>query len=168
LIVVLARELLANAAKHSGASRVVVTVAADFERIDLEVRDDGVGFAAGRPSAALLDGHIDLASTEQWTRARAAGGELVVSSARAGYHGARHAAARRHVRSGALSNRMTAQTTAVSSGAVHRLRPADRSAGRSRRGIAEATMPACHGHSPLHSARHRHTQPGISPWRPAG
>jgi two-component system NarL family sensor kinase len=79
LIVVLARELLANAAKHSGASRVVVSVAADFERIELEVRDDGVGFGPGRRTAALLDGHIGLASMEQ--RARSAGGELVVSSA---------------------------------------------------------------------------------------
>jgi two-component system NarL family sensor kinase len=79
LIVVLARELLANAAKHSRASHVAVTVAADVERIELEVRDDGVGFGPGRPTAALLDGHIGLASTEQ--RARSAGGELIVSSA---------------------------------------------------------------------------------------
>jgi two-component system, NarL family, sensor kinase len=79
LIVVIARELLANAAKHSRASRVDVTVAADAERIELEVRDDGVGFAANRPAAALLDGHIGLASTEQ--RARSAGGDLVISSA---------------------------------------------------------------------------------------
>jgi two-component system NarL family sensor kinase len=79
LIVVLARELLANAAKHSRASRVVVTVAADVERIELEVRDDGVGFAPGRQTAALLDGHVGLASTEQ--RTRSAGGELVVTSA---------------------------------------------------------------------------------------
>jgi two-component system NarL family sensor kinase len=79
LIVVIVRELLANAAKHSRASRVVVSVAADAERIELEVRDDGVGFAPDRPSAALLDGHIGLASTEQ--RARSAGGDLVISSA---------------------------------------------------------------------------------------
>jgi two-component system, NarL family, sensor kinase len=78
LIVVLARELLANAAKHSQASNVVVTVAADVERIELEVRDDGVGFAPDRPTAALLDGHIGLASIEQ--RTRSAGGELVVLS----------------------------------------------------------------------------------------
>ncbi len=78
LIVVLARELLANAAKHSQASHVAVTVAADVERIELEVRDDGAGFAPGRPTAALLDGHIGLASTEQ--RVRSAGGELVISS----------------------------------------------------------------------------------------
>ena len=78
LIVVLARELLANAAEHSGASHVSVTVAADVERIELEVRDDGVGFAPDRPAAALLDGHVGLASTEQ--RTRSAGGELLISS----------------------------------------------------------------------------------------
>ena len=79
LIVVLARELLTNAAKHSGASHVVVTVAADHERIELEVRDDGAGFDPARREAALLDGHVGLASSEQ--RVRSAGGELIVSSA---------------------------------------------------------------------------------------
>lgn len=79
LIVVLTRELLTNAAKHSGASHVVVTVAADHERIELEVRDDGSGFDPARREAALLDGHLGLASSEQ--RVRSAGGELIVSSA---------------------------------------------------------------------------------------
>jgi two-component system NarL family sensor kinase len=79
LIVVLTRELLTNAAKHSGASHVVVTVAADHERIELEVRDDGSGFDPARREAALLDGHVGLASSEQ--RVRSAGGELIVSSA---------------------------------------------------------------------------------------
>jgi two-component system NarL family sensor kinase len=79
LIVVLTRELLMNAAKHSGASHVVVTVAADHERIELEVRDDGSGFDPARREAALLDGHLGLASSEQ--RVRSAGGELIVSSA---------------------------------------------------------------------------------------
>jgi two-component system NarL family sensor kinase len=79
LIVVVTRELLTNAAKHSGASHVVVTVAADHERIELEVRDDGSGFDPARREAALLDGHVGLASSEQ--RVRSAGGELIVSSA---------------------------------------------------------------------------------------
>ena len=78
LIVVLTRELLTNAAKHSGASHVAVTVAADHERIELEVRDDGDGFDPARREAALLDGHVGLASSEQ--RVRSAGGELIVSS----------------------------------------------------------------------------------------
>jgi two-component system NarL family sensor kinase len=79
LIVVLTRELLTNAAKHSGAAHVIVTVAADHERIELEVRDDGSGFDPARREAALLDGHLGLASSEQ--RVRSAGGELIVSSA---------------------------------------------------------------------------------------
>jgi two-component system NarL family sensor kinase len=80
LLVVLARELLANVAKHSGAEHVVVTVAADSDRIELEVRDDGAGFDPARRAAALQDGHIGLASSER--RVQAVGGELVVASAR--------------------------------------------------------------------------------------
>jgi two-component system NarL family sensor kinase len=78
LIVVLARELLTNVVKHSGARHVVVTVAADVERIELEVRDDGAGFDPARREGALLDGHVGLASSEQ--RVRSAGGELIVTS----------------------------------------------------------------------------------------
>jgi two-component system, NarL family, sensor kinase len=78
LIVVLARELLNNAVKHSGAARVEVTVAADAELVELAVRDDGRGFDPARRAASLLDGHIGLASSEQ--RVLAAGGTLVVSS----------------------------------------------------------------------------------------
>jgi two-component system, NarL family, sensor kinase len=79
LLVVVARELMTNVVKHSGARRVVVSVAADSEQIELQVRDDGRGFdAVARPQSALLAGHIGLASSEQ--RVRSAGGELVVSS----------------------------------------------------------------------------------------
>jgi len=79
LIVVLARELLSNAAKHSGASRVILTVAADSERIELEVRDDGAGFDPPRRGEALRHGHIGLASSDQ--RVQALGGELTIESA---------------------------------------------------------------------------------------
>jgi two-component system, NarL family, sensor kinase len=82
LIVVLARELLSNAAKHSRAARVDVTVAVDAERIELEVRDDGRGFEPSDRDASLLEGHIGLASSEQ--RVESAGGTLVVSSAPGG------------------------------------------------------------------------------------
>ena len=80
LVVVLARELLSNAARHSGASHVVLTVAADPERIELEVRDDGTGFDPDRRASALEQGHIGLASSER--RVQAIGGELVVESER--------------------------------------------------------------------------------------
>ena len=82
LIVVLARELLTNAVKHSRAAHVEVTVAADAERIELMVRDDGRGFDPSRRAASLLDGHIGLASSEQ--RVLSAGGTMVVSSAAGG------------------------------------------------------------------------------------
>ncbi len=78
LIVVLARELLTNAVKHSAAAHVGVTVTAVGDRIELVVRDDGAGFDPGRRSASLLDGHIGLASSEQ--RVLSAGGRLVVTS----------------------------------------------------------------------------------------
>jgi len=79
LIVVLARELLTNAVKHSRAAHVTVTVVADTGRIELVVRDDGRGFDPGHRAASLLDGHIGLASSEQ--RVLSAGGRLVVTSA---------------------------------------------------------------------------------------
>jgi two-component system NarL family sensor kinase len=79
LIVVLARELLSNIARHSGASCVAITVAVDAERVELEVRDNGLGFEPDRRAAALEQGHIGLASSEQ--RVRSAGGELVIASA---------------------------------------------------------------------------------------
>jgi two-component system NarL family sensor kinase len=79
LVVVLARELLSNATKHSGAAHVVLTVAADSERVELEVRDDGAGFDPGRRTGALERGHIGLASSER--RVQSVGGELVIESA---------------------------------------------------------------------------------------
>jgi two-component system, NarL family, sensor kinase len=79
LVLVLARELLANAAKHSGAANVVLEVTADREGLELEVRDDGVGFDSARRTAALEAGHIGLASAER--RVRAIGGDFTVLSA---------------------------------------------------------------------------------------
>jgi two-component system, NarL family, sensor kinase len=79
LLVVIARELIANVVKHSGARRVVVSVAVDSEQVELQVRDDGRGFdPVARRATALADGHIGLASCEQ--RVRSAGGELEVAS----------------------------------------------------------------------------------------
>ena len=79
LLVVVARELIANVVKHSDARRVSVSVAVDSEQIELLVRDDGRGFDAdARRATALLDGHIGLASAEQ--RVRSLGGELGVAS----------------------------------------------------------------------------------------
>jgi two-component system NarL family sensor kinase len=78
LVVVLARELLSNAVKHSRAAHVELTVATDTERIELTVRDDGRGFDPARRASSLLEGHIGLASSEE--RVLTAGGTLAVTS----------------------------------------------------------------------------------------
>lgn len=74
LVYSVARELLINAARHSGARRVTVNLARDQGAIDLVVADDGVGFPPARISAALEAGHIGLASSAE--RLAALGGAL--------------------------------------------------------------------------------------------
>ncbi len=53
------QELLNNAARHAEAENIWLTLAIQAERIDLEVRDDGVGF---NPSldASVRAGHFGL------------------------------------------------------------------------------------------------------------
>jgi two-component system NarL family sensor kinase len=72
-----ARELLANAAKHSGAKEVAVTVRARGDELELVVRDDGCGIDPAAADAARLEGHIGLASCTE--RAEAVGGTLVAA-----------------------------------------------------------------------------------------
>ena len=79
LLLVLARELLANAAQHSSASHVSVVLADIGAWIELAVRDDGVGFDPARRADAVRAGHIGLASSER--RVQALGGQLIVDSA---------------------------------------------------------------------------------------
>ena len=74
LLLAVARELLANAAKHSAAERVRVSVARDGDGAVLEVADDGAGIAPGRREEALREGHVGLAAVSQ--RLEAIGGEL--------------------------------------------------------------------------------------------
>jgi signal transduction histidine kinase/PAS domain-containing protein len=78
LILSLARELLINAAKHSGAGRVDVSVRRDRAGLVLEVADDGCGIAEDRPAAALGEGHVGLASIRQ--RVDALSGRLAIAS----------------------------------------------------------------------------------------
>lgn len=78
MVLSLARELLTNAAKHSGASRVAITVGRDNGSLVLEVTDDGCGFDAAGRSSGPCNGHIGLAAAAR--RARALGGDLTVSS----------------------------------------------------------------------------------------
>ncbi len=79
LVLSLARELLSNAARHSGASSIRLRLASDAEAIVLVVADDGAGFAPERRSQALTQGHIGMATSAE--RAVAAGGSFDVASA---------------------------------------------------------------------------------------
>jgi PAS domain S-box-containing protein len=78
LVLSLARELLRNAAKHAGASRVDVLVGLAAGAVRLEVTDDGEGIAPDRLAEALGDGHIGLASSRE--RAEAIGGSFRVGA----------------------------------------------------------------------------------------
>jgi two-component system NarL family sensor kinase len=74
LLLSIARELLTNAARHSGAANVEVSLRDGGETVELEVADDGSGIPAGRREEALAEGHIGLASVNE--RVRAADGEF--------------------------------------------------------------------------------------------
>ena len=67
------QEALANAARHSGAERVEVSLSAGAEGVELRVHDDGRGFDPGHAGGGLgLDGMGE--------RARLVGGDLRVDS----------------------------------------------------------------------------------------
>jgi two-component system, NarL family, sensor kinase len=72
------RELLANAAEHSGASSVGVRITFDGGHLRIAVRDDGSGFEPQGLAAGLENGHIGLASLSE--RIEGLGGEFTVDS----------------------------------------------------------------------------------------
>jgi two-component system NarL family sensor kinase len=72
------RELIANAAKHSGAAQLTVRVRRDGDDVELVVADDGRGVDPARVREAPVDGHIGLASCAE--RAEAVGGTLAVGA----------------------------------------------------------------------------------------
>ena len=76
LVFSLARELLANAARHAEATRIRLRAARTADAVELEVGDDGVGIDPARARAAPLRGHIGLASCRE--RTEAIGGTLTV------------------------------------------------------------------------------------------
>jgi PAS domain S-box-containing protein len=78
LVLSIARELLVNAAKHSQATRVSVTVERRGESVEVRVTDDGVGIPAARREEAWEGGHMGLASLSG--RLDAVGGSLELSS----------------------------------------------------------------------------------------
>jgi two-component system, NarL family, sensor kinase len=82
LLLSVARELLTNAARHSGADAVSVALRLRDETLELQVVDDGCGIRPGRRDEALAEGHIGLASVNE--RVAAAGGAFEVDTSDAG------------------------------------------------------------------------------------
>ena len=72
------QEALSNAIRHSGASRVAVSLHAEDHAIRAEVRDDGGGFATERP---VSDEGQGLGLVGMRERARHAGGTVEIDSA---------------------------------------------------------------------------------------
>jgi signal transduction histidine kinase len=73
------KELVTNAGKHSGATRVTVAVSCDDAHVTGVVEDDGRGFDAAAVEDARKGYHIGLTTAAD--RVRLAGGRLEVSSA---------------------------------------------------------------------------------------
>jgi two-component system, NarL family, sensor histidine kinase DevS len=69
------REALSNAARHSGARRATVTVAADSLALSVAIADDGSGFD---PDAVTESGHLGLRNLRD--RADRMGAELTIDS----------------------------------------------------------------------------------------
>ncbi|HEY9152160.1 MAG TPA: GAF domain-containing sensor histidine kinase [Anaerolineales bacterium] len=69
------QETLANAAKHSGAKRVDITVWTTSDRVMMEIHDDGKGFDLEK--MAMTIGH---GLSNMQTRARSVGGEVDLTS----------------------------------------------------------------------------------------
>ncbi len=70
------QEALANAAKHAAAERVDVNVWLTSDRVVMEVRDTGKGFAVEKMATTIGHGLSNMQ-----TRARAVGGDVDISSA---------------------------------------------------------------------------------------
>lgn len=71
------QEAIANAARHSGASRIDVTLDYDTDTVRLRVSDDGHGFVVDDPLHAA-SGHWGLVGMDE--RARAVQGRLAIES----------------------------------------------------------------------------------------
>ena len=82
VVLAVARELLTNAARHSGARCVTVTLTRTSDAVEIEITDDGSGMEAGRREDALSHGHIGLASVTE--RVQQAGGTFELASSAQG------------------------------------------------------------------------------------
>jgi signal transduction histidine kinase len=74
----IAQEAVTNAGRHSGASRVVLTLRTVGDEVELRVSDDGRGFTGPGPLASTDPGHIGLASMRE--RADLIGGRLEIET----------------------------------------------------------------------------------------
>jgi two-component system, NarL family, sensor kinase len=74
LLLSVARELIANAARHSGAAAIAVSARVAASAVVLDVTDDGRGIDRDRARTALAEGHLGLATCAE--RVEAAGGRL--------------------------------------------------------------------------------------------
>jgi signal transduction histidine kinase len=72
------RELLNNAAKHSEATNVWVKVKSVSDKLEIEIRDDGLGFDLEEAKRASEKGHLGLLGVEE--RVRELKGELRLES----------------------------------------------------------------------------------------
>jgi signal transduction histidine kinase len=72
------REALANAAKHSAASNVTVTITAEDSRLTVIVGDAGRGFTPQEERAARVDHHLGLDMLRR--RVQEIGGEIKIES----------------------------------------------------------------------------------------
>jgi two-component system NarL family sensor kinase len=79
LLVMTARELLANVVKHAAANTVVLTLSRDERTAHLEVADDGRGMAGVNLDNRLAAGHLGVASRR--IRVAAAGGRITFRAA---------------------------------------------------------------------------------------
>jgi signal transduction histidine kinase len=76
----LVQEALTNIRKHAHAEHAWVSLLREGDELQLEIRDDGLGFAVEeRMQTALATGHIGLASMGE--RVQSAGGRMTVESA---------------------------------------------------------------------------------------
>jgi signal transduction histidine kinase len=72
------QEALANVARHAEAGRLWLELEADGDEVDLEIRDDGVGFEPVASSTLVRDGHFGLVAMQE--RVEMAGGRFQVDA----------------------------------------------------------------------------------------
>jgi signal transduction histidine kinase len=72
------QEALTNVARHAGAGRLWLELEGDGDQVDLEIRDDGVGFDPQATSALVRDGHFGLVAMQE--RVEMAGGSFQVDT----------------------------------------------------------------------------------------